>query len=80
MKELTEDCQKLVDDYLTAWGLEYSYIKRKKLLERILRWITSAPEGHVLVMKMKTAEEPFEPYPSYVTRDVLAGNPPPDDS
>ena len=80
IKELTEDCQKLVDDYLTAWGLEYSYIKRKKLLERILRWITSAPEGHVLVMKMKTAEEPFEPYPSYVTRDVLAGNPPPDDS
>lgn len=79
MKELTEDCQKMVDEFLAAWGLEFSYIKRKKLFERLLRWITSAPEGHVLVMKMKTAEEPFEPYPSYVSREVLAGKPPSND-
>jgi len=76
IKELTAECQQAVDDFLAAWDLDYSYIKRKKLLERLLRWITSAPEGHVLVMKMKTAEEPFEPYPSYVSREVLAGNPP----
>jgi len=74
--ELTDDCKQAVDDFLAAWHLKFSYIKRKKLLERLLRWISSAPEGHVLVMKMKTAEEPFEPYPSYVSRDVLAGTPP----
>lgn len=74
LDELTSGCTKAVDDFIAAWGLEFSYVKRKKLLERVLRWITSAPEGHVLVMKMKTAEEPFEPYPSYVSRDVLAGN------
>ncbi len=76
MNELTEECKNLVDEYLAAWSLEYSYYNRKRLLERILRWINSAPEGHVLVIKMKTVEEPFQPYPSYISRDVLAGNPP----
>lgn len=80
LSELTDECKKLVDDFLEAWNLEYSYYNRKKLLERILRWINSAPDGHVLVIKMKTAEEPYEPYPSYVTREVLAGNPPPKES
>jgi hypothetical protein len=79
MKELTEECKSLVDGFLDAWNLDYSYYNRKKLLERILRWIRSAPEGHVLVIKMKTVEEPFQPYPSYISRDVLAGNPPPKD-
>lgn len=79
LTELTTECTELVDGYLAAWGLEYSYYNRKKLLERILRWINSAPEGHVLVIKMKTAEEPYEPYPSYISRDVLAGKPPPTD-
>jgi hypothetical protein len=76
MNELTEECKKLIDGFLAAWSLEYSYYNRKKLLERILRWINSAPEGHVLVIKMKTVEEPYQPYPSYISRAVLAGNPP----
>jgi len=76
IQELTPDCKQAVDDFLAAWGLNISYIKRKKLLERLLRWISSAPEGHVLVMKMKTAEEPFEPYPNYVARDMIGGKPP----
>jgi len=76
MNELTEECKSLIDGFLAAWSLEYSYYNRKKLLERILRWINSAPEGHVLVIKMKTVEEPYQPYPSYISRDVLAGNPP----
>jgi hypothetical protein len=71
--ELTSGCKELVDGFLAAWGIEYSYYNRKKLLERMQRWITSAPEGQVLVLKMKTAEVPYEPYPSYVSRDVLAG-------
>lgn len=76
MHELTPACEKLLDNFLAAWDVEYSYYNRKKLLERTLRWITSAPEGQVLVIKMKTAEEPYEPYPSYISRDVLAGKPP----
>ena len=79
MNELTTECKELVDGYLAAWNIEYSYYNRKKLLERILRWINSAPEGHVLVIKMKTAEEPFDTYPSYISRDVLAGIEPPQD-
>jgi len=70
--ELTSECKELVDVFLAAWGIEYSYYNRKKLLERMQRWITSAPEGQVLVLKIKTAEVPYEPYPSYVSRDVLA--------
>jgi len=69
--ELTSECERLADAYLEAWDLEFSYYNRKKLLERILRWITSAPEGQVLVIKMKTIGEPHEPYPSYLSREVL---------
>jgi hypothetical protein len=79
LTELTAECTGMVDEFLAAWGIEYSYYNRKKLLERILRWINSAPEGHVLVIKMKTVEEPYQPYPSYISREVLAGNPPPKD-
>jgi hypothetical protein len=75
--ELTPLCEKLADDFLDAWKIELSYYNRKKFLERLLRWISSAPEGQVLVIKMKTLEEPYEPYPSYVSRDVLEGKEPP---
>lgn len=71
--ELTNHCKELVGAFLAGWNLEYNTYERKKLLERILRWIASAPEGQALVLKMKTIEEPHEPYPSYVSRDVLAG-------
>jgi hypothetical protein len=71
MQELTPECEQLVDRFLEAWEIEYSYYNRKKLLERIVRWVTSAPHGQVLVLKMKTIEEPYEPYPTYVSTDVL---------
>lgn len=74
--ELTPLCEKLADDFLDAWKIELSYYNRKKFLERLLRWISSAPEGQVLVIKMKTAEEPYTPYPSYISRDVLEGKEP----
>ena len=76
-QELTPECEKLADRFLASWEVELSYYNRKKLLEKILRWITSAPEGQVLVIKMRTIEEPHTPYPSYVSREVLSGGAPP---
>jgi hypothetical protein len=75
-KELTATCEKLADDFLSAWDIQLSYYNRKKFLERLLRWISSAPEGQVLVIKMKTVEEPYEPYPSYIAREILQGKQP----
>lgn len=75
-QELTPECERLADAFLAAWDVELSHYNRKKLLERMLRWIMSAPEGQVLVIKMKTIEEPHEPYPSYVSREVLDGKDP----
>jgi len=75
-EELTPECEQLADAFIAAWDVELSYYNRKKLLERILRWIMSAPDGQVLVIKMKTIEEPHEPYPSYVSREVLDGKNP----
>jgi hypothetical protein len=80
IQELTPECEKLADDFLAAWNIEFSYYSRKKFLERLLRWISSAPDGQVLVIKMKTLEEPYEPYPSYVSRDVLNRKEPPQES
>ncbi len=70
--ELTTACEELVDGFLAAWNLEYSHYNRKKLLENTLRWITSAPEGQVLVLKMTTIEEPHAPYPSYIAKNLLS--------
>lgn len=72
--ELTPECERLADQFLASWGIELSYYHRKKFLERLLRWITTAPDGQVLVIKMKTIEEPYEPYPSYVSRELLQRN------
>lgn len=33
ISELTPDCEKLADEYLTAWDIELSYYNRKKFLE-----------------------------------------------
>jgi hypothetical protein len=77
--ELTQDCERLVEEFLVSWGIDYNYADLLKLRQRVLRWITSAPEGQVLVLKMKTLEEPVEPYPSYVSREILAGGAEPPD-
>jgi hypothetical protein len=77
ISELTPECERLADEFLAGWNIELSYYNRKKYLERLLRWISSAPEGQVLVIKMKTLEEPYEPYPSYVSRERLRGEEPP---
>ena len=71
IKELTPDCKEAVARFLAAWEIEHNPSQHKKLLDRLLRWIVSAPDGQVLVLKVKTASEPFEPYPAYVSRDLL---------
>jgi hypothetical protein len=76
--ELTPLCEQRVDEYLGAWGIQYSHISRKKFLERLLKWISGAPEGTALVLKMGIAGEQPEPFPAYVSRDVLAGRVPPE--
>ncbi len=69
--ELTPECKEAVDEFLSTWNIQYDDIKRKTLRERLVRWITSAPHGQVLVIKVRTLTEPFEPYPSYVSRELL---------
>lgn len=69
--ELTPACKEAVDEFLSTWNIQFDDIKRKKLRERLVRWITSAPHGQVLVIKVRTLSEPFEPYPSYVSRELL---------
>lgn len=72
VKELTPECKDAVARFLAAWEIKHNPSQRKKLLDRLLRWIASAPDGQVLVLKIKTASEPFEPYPAYLSRDLLA--------
>lgn len=71
MQELTPDCIRLVDEFLLPWGIQHEGYARKKFLERLLRWITSAPDGQVLVLKISRLKDPFEPYPAYVSRDKI---------
>jgi hypothetical protein len=72
VKELTPECKDAVARFLAAWKITHNPSQHKKLLDRLLRWIASAPDGQVLVLKIKTASEPFEPYPAYLSRDLLA--------
>jgi len=77
--ELTPECKKVVDEFLATWSIQYDDIKRRKLRERLVRWIDSAPHGQVLVIKVRTLSEPFEPYPSYVSRELLRRGRTPED-
>ncbi|HSN56873.1 MAG TPA: hypothetical protein VLT32_19540 [Candidatus Sulfomarinibacteraceae bacterium] len=72
VKELTPECKDAVARFLAAWKINHHPSQRKKLLDRLLRWIASAPDGQVLVLKINAASEPFEPYPAYLSRDLLA--------
>ncbi len=80
IKELTPECKELVDGFLAAWNLDYGEVRRKKLLQRLVRWIDSAPHGQALVIKISTMREPWEPYPSYVSRELLRGSQTPEDA
>jgi hypothetical protein len=71
MLELTPDCVEQVSRFLSAHGIKYEGYALKKFHERLLRWIDSAPDGQVLVLKISHLKEPHEPYPSYVSREVL---------
>jgi hypothetical protein len=75
IKELTPICEELVDEFLTSWGINYSHYERKKFLEKLLRWISTAPHGQALVLKISVLKDPIEPYPSYISRELLRENP-----
>jgi len=72
VKELTPECKELLNDFLSAWDIEQNSMQHKKFFDRVLRWISSAPEGQVLVIKVNTLSDTIEPYPAYVSREILA--------
>ncbi len=66
--ELTETARGLLGGFLAGYGVELSSSSRRQLDHKVLRWLESTPDGHVLVLKMTTLHGYFEPYPVYEPR------------
>jgi hypothetical protein len=66
--ELTGDARDLLAAFLEENELEMPEYKRAKLEENVVRWLESAPEGMMLVIKIGGLHGRYEPFPSYTPK------------
>lgn len=67
--ELTATATESLDEFLAEHGLELSAYDRRKLDDKVRRWIEATPEGQALVLKVGGLRGALEPFPSYVPRE-----------
>jgi hypothetical protein len=67
--ELTPEAMSKVDAFFTENGVALEGPERRRLHDKILRWIQSTPEGQVLVVRLSGLSGKIEAYSSYRSRD-----------
>jgi hypothetical protein len=67
-KQLTGEAQDLLATFIKENELEMPEYKRTKLEENVVRWLESAPEGMMLVIKIGGLHGRYEPFPSYTPK------------
>ena len=63
--ELTPQAKKAVEEFFAKQGIELEGNDRRRLHDKVLRWIQSTPEGHVLVIKLSGLSGRAEAYSNY---------------
>jgi hypothetical protein len=67
-KELTGEAKDLLVAFIEENELEMPEYKKTKLEENVIRWLESAPEGMMLVIKIGGLHGRYEPFPSYTPK------------
>ena len=68
--ELTPEAGETLDGFLAEHKIEFSQYEKRRLQDKVLRWIESTPEGQVLVLKISGIHGRPEPYSSYQARSA----------
>jgi hypothetical protein len=63
--ELTTEAKKLLDDFFAKHEIDLGAYEKRRLQDKVLRWIEGTPEGQVLVFKISGLRGRPEPYASY---------------
>ncbi len=71
--ELTPEALEQVDAFLTKQAIELESRERRKLHEKVLRWVQATPEGQVLVIKLSGLSGRAEVYSSYRPKPKARG-------
>jgi len=67
--ELTVEAKKMLDDFLAEQGVELGKYERRRLHDKVLRWIEGTPPGRVLVIKISGLYGKPEAYSSYQPKE-----------
>lgn len=69
--ELTETAVTSLTEFLDEHGIELSSYDRRRLDDKVRRWIEATPDGQALVLKVGGLRGSLEPFPSYVPRETV---------
>lgn len=71
--ELTVEAKQALDDFLTSQAVEIEKFERRRLQDKLLRWIEGIPEGQVLVVKLSGLTGKPQAYSSYKPKKSVTG-------
>ncbi len=63
--ELTAEAKKLLDNFFAKHEIDLGAYEKRRLQDKVLRWIEGTPEGQVLIFKISGLHGRPEPYASY---------------
>lgn len=65
VSELNPEAKKMIEEFFANQGVPLAGNDRRRILDKILRWLQSTPEGQVLVIKLSGLSGSAEAYSSY---------------
>ncbi|MFV2074058.1 MAG: hypothetical protein ACC742_15610 [Thermoanaerobaculales bacterium] len=68
--ELTPAAGEILNGFLAENKIELSDYEKRRLMDKVLRWVEATPEGQVLVLKISGIHGRPEPYSSYQARSA----------
>jgi hypothetical protein len=72
--QLTDLGKQRVEELFEEQGVSFFRYQLENFVDEIRKRIENAPEGHVLVIKVRTIGDERKPFLSYVARDALSGD------
>ena len=66
--ELTPGAKAILQEFMAEHELDLGVFEKRRLQDRVLRWIESTPEGQVLVLKISGLHGRAEVYSSYQSK------------
>ena len=73
--ELTEEAKGLLEGFFEKNEIDLGAFEKRRLQDKVLRWIEGTPEGQVLVFKISGLHGRAEPYASYQPKENPAEKP-----